>query len=259
MTGKIISIIKVGGAIVEDETRLMAFLRRFSLMPEPKILVHGGGREATKIAALLGVETKMIGGRRITSDEMLRVVTMVYGGLVNKNIVAALQSMNINAIGLSGADADIMVSHRRPVTGGIDYGCVGDVDRVDAGILMKLLQEGMTPVIAPLTHDGKGNLLNTNADTIAGETAKALAQSGAAVELTFCFEKPGVLADADDDSSVIAEINRDSFNRLTAEGVISGGMIPKISNALDSIDSGVKQVFITSADALGGDGGTVIR
>lgn len=259
MTDNIISVIKVGGAIVEDKEQLDAFLHRFALLPGQKILVHGGGREATKVASLLGIETKMVGGRRITSDEMLRVVTMVYGGLVNKNIVAKLQSIGINAIGLTGADAGIIRSHRRPITNGIDYGCVGDVDNVDAAALIKLLQAGLTPVIAPLTHDCHGNLLNTNADTMAGETAKALARYGACTELTYCFEKPGVLADANDDGSVIAMINRDSFNRLVTEGVISGGMIPKISNSLEAIDAGVRQVVITSAEALGNKGGTIIR
>jgi acetylglutamate kinase len=170
-----ITIVKVGGAIVEDDQRLPQLLQAFAAISGPKILVHGGGRSATKIAAALGIESHMVDGRRITDAEMLRVVTMVYGGLVNKQLVARLQALGVNAVGLTGADIDVIRSHKRPLRNGIDYGFVGDVDRVDAPRLAQLLHEGITPVLAPLTHDGMGHLLNTNADTIASETASALA------------------------------------------------------------------------------------
>lgn len=172
---KPITIIKVGGAIVEDEARLDDLLDRFASVDGPKILVHGGGRRATKVAAALGIESKMVDGRRITDADMLEVVTMVYGGLVNKGLVARLQARSVNALGLTGADADVIRSHRRPLKNGIDYGFVGDVDHVRGDLLQSLLQKDIVPVIAPLTHDGQGHMLNTNADTMASETAKALA------------------------------------------------------------------------------------
>lgn len=199
----------------------------------------------------------MVGGRRITDAAMLEVVTMVYGGLVNKNIVAQLQSLGINAIGLTGADMDVIRSHKRPLKDGVDFGFVGDVDKVNAERLKTLIDAGMTPVLAPLTHDGAGTMLNTNADTIASETARALA-SLYDVTLVYCFEKPGVLANPDDDTSVIPAITRNDFRRLTADGTISGGMLPKIENALAAVEAGVKKVVITKADSIG-KGGTVIQ
>lgn len=252
-----ITIIKVGGAVVEDSAQLAALLEGFKKIEEYKILVHGGGRRATKVAAQLGIESKMVGGRRITDAEMLEVVTMVYGGLVNKNIVAQLQSLGINAIGLTGADMDVIRSHKRPLKDGVDFGFVGDVDKVNAERLKTLIDAGMTPVLAPLTHDGAGTMLNTNADTIASETARALAALYD-VTLVYCFEKPGVLANPDDDTSVIPTITRNDFNRLTADGTISGGMLPKIENALAAVEAGVKKVVITKADSIG-KGGTVIQ
>ena len=253
----IINIIKVGGAVVEDETQLSRLLSDFSSVEGKKVLVHGGGRRATKVAAQLGIETKMVNGRRITDADMLEVVTMVYGGLVNKNVVAKLQAAGVNALGLTGADVDVIRSHKRPLKNGIDYGFVGDVDKADGLMLSTLIEAGITPVMAPLTHDGQGNILNTNADTIAAETAKALAPYYD-VTLTFCFEKKGVLSNPDDDDSVIPVITRDDFNRYVADGTIAGGMIPKIENALDAIQAGVNKVVITKADALGQDSGTVI-
>lgn len=253
-----VTVIKVGGAIVEDEERLARLLNSFAALQGHKVLVHGGGRRATKVASALGIESKMVEGRRITDAEMLEVVTMVYGGLVNKNVVAQLQSRGVNAIGLTGADMDVIRSHKRPVKNGVDYGFVGDVDRVDGHRLMTLISNGLTPVMAPLTHDGMGHILNTNADTIAAETAKALASEGCRVTLVYCFEKAGVLADPDDESSVIAAINHDAFVRLVANGTISGGMIPKITNALAAVDAGVDRVIITKAEAIGKEGGTVI-
>lgn len=253
-----VTVIKVGGAIVEDAERLAQLLDRFAALPGQKVLVHGGGRRATKVASALGIESKMVEGRRITDADMLEVVTMVYGGLVNKNIVAQLQSRGVNAVGLTGADMNVIHSHKRPKKDGVDYGFVGDVDKADGHRLLGLLRDGLTPVMAPLTHDGMGHILNTNADTIAAETAKALAQEGAPTTLVYCFEKAGVLADPDDESSVISTINHDAFVRLVANGTISGGMIPKITNALAAVDAGVDRVIITKAENIGKTAGTVI-
>lgn len=253
-----ITIIKVGGAIVEDEARLNDLLDRFARIDGPKVLVHGGGRRATKVASALGIETKMVDGRRVTDADMLEVVTMVYGGLVNKNVVARLQARGVNALGLTGADMNVILSHRRPLRNGVDYGFVGDVDKVDGQALTSLLERGVIPVMAPLTHDGKGSLLNTNADTIAAETAKALTPFFD-VTLVYCFEKAGVLANPDDDDSVIPVITRDDFATLTDNGTISGGMKPKIENALAAVEKGVRRVIITKAEALGTNGGTTIE
>lgn len=243
-----LTIIKVGGKIVEEPATLSALLRDFSKIEGYKLLVHGGGRSATKVAADLGIETKMIDGRRVTDDDMLRVVTMVYGGLVNKNIVAGLQALGVNALGMTGADMGILLSDKRPVKT-VDYGWVGDVKQVDGKVLSDLIRLGVVPVVAPLTHDGKGHLLNTNADTMAGETAKGLAEYFD-VHLVFCFEKAGVLRAEDDDDSVIGEITRDSYAALRESGVVTGGMIPKLDNAFDAIDKGVAEVIITKASAL---------
>ena len=252
-----INVIKVGGAVVEDELQLARLLKDFSAIEGRKVLVHGGGRRATKVAAQLGIETQMVNGRRITDKAMLEVVTMVYGGLVNKNVVARLQAEGVNALGLTGVDMDVIRSHKRPLKGGVDYGFVGDVDKADGDILHTLIEAGVVPVIAPLTHDGQGNILNTNADTIASETAKALAKHYD-VTLTFCFEKKGVLANPADDDSVIPVINNELFQTYVADGTISGGMLPKIENSLDAIKAGVRKVVITKADALGSESGTVI-
>ena len=250
-------VVKVGGAVVEDEAQLAQLLKDFAAIPDRKVLVHGGGRRATKVAAALGIETKMVNGRRITDADMLGVVTMVYGGLVNKNVVARLQACGVNALGLTGADMDVIRSHRRPLKDGIDFGFVGDVDRADGQRLSKLIEQGVTPVMAPLTHDGEGNLLNTNADTIAAETAKALAEFYD-VTLIYSFEKKGVLADPEDDNSLIPTITHQDFVRLKADGTISGGMIPKIENALEAIDAGVSKVIITLVTAIDGKQGTMI-
>ena len=252
-----ITVIKVGGAVVEDEVQLTQLLQDFSAIEGRKVLVHGGGRRATKVAAQLGIETQMVNGRRITDASMLEVVTMVYGGLVNKNVVARLQAQGIDALGLTGADIDVIRSHKRPLKNGVDYGFVGDVDRADGDKLHTLIEAGIVPVMAPLTHDGMGNILNTNADTIAGETAKALAKHYD-VTLVFCFEKKGVLSNPDDDESVIPTITRADFDRYVADGRISGGMIPKIENAFNAIDAGVGRVVITKADSIGLNFGTVI-
>lgn len=252
-----LTLIKVGGKIVEEASSLQRLLTDFAAISGHKLLVHGGGRSATRIAEQLGIESRMVDGRRITDAETLRVVTMVYGGLVNKNIVAGLQARGVNALGLTGADMDVIRSVKRPVKD-IDYGYVGDVERVDARLLGDLIARGVVPVMAPLTHDGAGNLLNTNADTIASETARALA-ARFDVTLIYCFEKKGVLRDPDDEDSVIPSLNRRSFEALTADGTIAGGMIPKIENALAAIKAGVKRVIITRADAIDGRSGTLIQ
>lgn len=253
-----ITIVKVGGAVVEDEAQLTQLLKDFAAIEGKKVLVHGGGRRATKVAAALGIESKMVNGRRITDADMLEVVTMVYGGLVNKNLVARLQAAGVNALGLTGADIDVIRSHKRPVKDGIDFGFVGDVEKANGQMLHTLINARITPVMAPLTHDGQGHILNTNADTIAGETAKALAPYYD-VTLIYSFEKKGVLSNPDDDNSVISEITREDFERYKADGTVAGGMIPKLDNAFDAIDAGVKRVIITLATAIDGQHGTVIR
>ena len=251
---------------MEDVASLASLLSQFAAMQGRKVLVHGGGRLATSMAASMGIESRMVGGRRITDDKMLEVVTMVYGGLVNKNIVAGLQAKGVKAIGLTGADGDVIRSHKRPLKRVkmddgteqmVDFGFVGDVERCDGRMLATLIGEEVVPVMAPLTHDGQGNLLNTNADTIAGETAKALAPFFD-VTLIYSFEHAGVLTNPDDEASVIPLITAESFDRLKADGTVSGGMIPKIENALEAIRAGVKQVIITRADAIDGIRGTKI-
>ena len=253
-----LTIVKVGGAVVEDELQLSQLLKDFGAINGRKVLVHGGGRKATKMAERLGIETKMVNGRRITDAAMLEVVTMVYGGLVNKYLVAQLQANGINALGLTGADANVILSHKRPLKDGIDYGFVGDVDHVAHQTLAHLIEAGITPVMAPLTHDAEGHILNTNADTIASETAKALANIYN-VTLIFSFEKKGVLSNPDDDDSVIPVITKEDFERYKADGTISGGMLPKIENALRAVEAGVSRVIITLATAIDGKHGTVIE
>lgn len=252
-----LTIIKVGGKIVEEQASLKQLLSDFSHIEGNKLLVHGGGRSATKLAEQLGIESHMVNGRRITDAETLKVVTMVYGGLVNKNIVAGLQSIGVNALGLTGADLNLMRSEKRPVTD-IDYGFVGDVKEVNINILASLISQGVVPVLAPLTHDKQGHLLNTNADTIAGETAKAMAQVFE-VSLVYCFEKKGVLMNENDDDSVIPNINKQHFEELVKQGVVQGGMIPKLENAFASLNAGVKEVIITSASELGNSEGTTVK
>ncbi len=251
-----ITVVKVGGAVVEDEERLSTLLDEFCKLEGRKVLVHGGGRSATSIAASLGIESKMINGRRITDVAMLRVVTMVYGGLVNKNIVAKLQARGENALGLTGADMDVIRSHKRPVKD-VDYGFVGDVEKVDGQRLFSLIENGVVPVMAPLTHDGNGTMLNTNADTIASETAKALA-AYANVTLVYAFEKNGVLANPDDEDSVIHKIDSQSYEEMKASGVVGGGMIPKLDNAFAAISAGVVNVAITKETDLRAENGTII-
>lgn len=253
-----LTLVKVGGAIVENADSLSSLLDKFASIEGHKVLVHGGGRSATRIAERLGLPQQMVAGRRVTDADTLRVVTMVYAGLVNKNIVAQLQARGINALGLTGADMNVISSHRRPPkqvrmddgsTQTVDYGFVGDIDQVNADLLADLIAKGVVPVMCPIGHDTQGSLLNTNADTIAAEVAKALARNFE-VTLVYCFEKRGVLRDADDDDSVIPCITQADFPALVEQGIVSGGMLPKLENAFDAIQAGVQEVVITRADAL---------
>ena len=251
-----LTLVKVGGKIVEEPATLKQLLTDFLKIEGHKLLVHGGGRSATAIAARLGIESTMVDGRRITDEAMLEVVTMVYGGLVNKKIVAGLQALGLNAMGLTGADLNYMVSEKRPV-GAVDYGFVGDVKQVNAGILADLIARDVVPVLAPLTHNGNGMLLNTNADTIAAEAAKALA-AYFEVTLQYCFEKKGVLSNENDDDSVIETITPELFKEYVDRGIIGGGMIPKLENAFAALTAGVTKVVITRADFVGSTKGTTI-
>jgi acetylglutamate kinase len=251
-----LTIVKVGGKIVEEAESLKQLLSDFSKIEGNKVLVHGGGRSATAMATRLGIESQMVNGRRVTDEETLKVVTMVYGGLVNKQIVAGLQAIGVNALGLTGADLNYMRSEKRPVKE-VDYGFVGDVKEVNADLLSDLISKGVVPVLAPLTHDQQGNLLNTNADTIAGEAAKALAKNFD-VTLMYCFEKKGVLMNENDDDSVIETITPDLFEKYVQEGIIQGGMIPKLENSFEAIRTGVTKVIITRADHIHTSGGTTI-
>ena len=241
-------VIKIGGNIIDDESKLSSFLESFAAVKGKKILVHGGGKLATKLASQLGVEQQMIDGRRITDAETLKIVTMVYAGYINKNIVAKLQACQCNAIGLCGADGNVIKAHKR-VHPTIDYGFVGDVDAVNVPLLQNLLEQNNTIVLAPITQDGNGQLLNTNADTIAQETAKALS-TVYKVQLIYSFEKSGVLMNAEDDTSVIPQINPASYKELKDQEIIFAGMIPKLDNAFAALQSGVSKVIIGKAEEL---------
>jgi len=241
-------IIKVGGNIIDDEAKLAAFLTAFASLPGRKVLVHGGGKLATRMAEALKVPQQMVEGRRITDAETLRIVTMVYAGHINKNIVAALQSHGCAALGITGADGDAIRSHRR-TTGNIDYGFVGDVDSVNANLLSGMLDQGLAIVVAPITHDGKGQLLNTNADTIAQELARGLSEKYRTV-LLYSFEKSGVLLNVNDEGSVIPHLTPAYYTELRAQEKIFAGMIPKLDNAFRALESGVDRVLIGKAEDL---------
>ncbi|HTS45445.1 MAG TPA: acetylglutamate kinase [Puia sp.] len=241
-------IIKIGGNIIDDEKKLSSFLKDFSVIEEKKILIHGGGKLATQIAERMNIPQQLVDGRRITDAETLKIVTMVYAGYINKNIVALLQSLGNNAIGLSGADGNAILAHQR-IHPSIDYGYAGDIDAVNVSLIKNLLNDGMTLVMAPITHDKKGQLLNTNADTIAQEIAKAMS-AAFEVHLIYSFEKSGVLLDANDESTVIPSIQPGYYNQLKSEKKIFAGMIPKIDNAFAALNSGVKQVTIGKAEEL---------
>ncbi len=252
-----ITVVKIGGNVIDDATALKRFLGEFASLPGRKILVHGGGKLATRLAERLELKVRMVEGRRITDKGMLDVVTMVYAGLVNKQIVAGLQAAGCNAIGLSGADGNIVTARRRSPEP-IDFGFVGDIERVDSDLLGRLLETELTPVFPAIMHDGCGTLLNCNADSVASAVALGAARL-APTDLVYCFEKRGVLRDPDDEQSVIAEITAESYPPLKADGTVSRGMIPKIENALKAVEQGVRSVTIRSSEGLGDGSGTVIR
>lgn len=260
MSKKTLHIIKVGGNIIDDASRLLAFLQQFAAWDGPRILVHGGGKIATHMAKDLGIPQQMVDGRRITDKATLDIVTMVYAGLINKQVVATLQSLGCNAIGLSGADGDMVHAHKRRHAS-IDFGFVGDVDDVNVRLMESLLDQGLSVVLAPITHDGKGQLLNTNADTIAQEIARAMS-TGYHTVLVYSFEKPGVLLDAEDNSSLIPRITHADYEELKSKGRIFAGMIPKLDNAFAALEAGVGTVVIGQAESmhalLRGETGTAI-
>ncbi|MEM7380086.1 MAG: acetylglutamate kinase [Bacteroidota bacterium] len=243
-----LSIVKIGGNVIENQEELNTLLALFSQLPSPKILVHGGGKSATEISARLGIEAQMVNGRRITDAKGLEVVVMVYAGLLNKNLVAGLQALGCNAIGLSGADANAITAYKRPVKE-IDYGFAGDVSAVDGEVIGKLLKSGLSPVFCALTHDGMGQMLNTNADTIAAEVGIGMSQEYD-VTLYYCFEKKGVLSNVEDDSSVIKHIDQENYPQLVEEKVIANGMLPKLHNCFHALEHGVQTVCIGNLGML---------
>ncbi|MDM1517168.1 acetylglutamate kinase [Myroides odoratimimus] len=245
-----LTVIKIGGNIVDDESALNAFLDIYARIEGPKVLVHGGGKLATRMAAQLGIETQMVNGRRITDEAMLPIAVMVYAGLINKQITAQLQARGCDAMGISGADAKLIQSHKRP-TEPIDYGYVGDFEASDVNVvrLQQLLEIGINPVFSAITADKEGQLLNTNADTIASNIAVALATKYK-VALVYCFERKGVLQDINDENSVITTIDQENFTQLKQQGVIADGMLPKIENALAAVNQGVDKVCIKKAEDL---------
>lgn len=253
-----INVVKIGGNVIDNPDALKAFIADFAKLPGQKVLVHGGGKEATRLSAKLGIETQMIGGRRVTDRATLDVVTMVYAGLINKRIVALLQAEGCNAIGLSGADAGVIRATRRNPEP-VDYGFVGDIatEGVNAAFIVSLLKQGITPVFCAINHDGRGELLNCNADSVASAIAVACSQL-APTALTFCFEKAGVLTDVNDESSLIPHIDLASYPGLIDSGAVTDGMLPKIDNAFKAIRSGVDSVIIKSSAQLLADSGTKI-
>lgn len=243
-----LSIVKIGGNIIEDETSLHTFLKLFSTLKGKKILVHGGGKRATQLASKLGISSNIVAGRRITDAASLEVITMVYGGLVNKKIVAKLQALQIDAIGLTGADANSIRAEKRPVTS-IDYGFVGDVKEINSNAIDKLIQADFSPVFCAITHDGKGQLLNTNADTVASQIAIGMSNHYNTV-LYYSFELKGVLTDFDDKASVIQQLNTKKYQELLTEGTIADGMLPKLENCFNALRRGVSQVCIGNTEML---------
>ena len=239
-----VTIVKIGGNVIDDKESLTLFLSDFARIKGHKILVHGGGKKATQMAFSLGLQPAMVEGRRVTDEANLEIVTMVYAGLLNKTIVAGLQSRTCNAIGLSGADGNAVQAHKRIVKE-VDYGFAGDVDKVNAGLISLLLEKDMCPVFCAITHDMQGQLLNTNADTIAAEIAKSLAEDYE-VELVYCFEKRGVLLELDDENSVIEKIDTVLYASLKEKGIIAAGMLPKLENCFLALNKGVRKVIIGS-------------
>jgi len=256
---KALTIVKIGGNVVDNPESLSKFLLMFNKIEAPKILIHGGGILASEISAKLGIETKMHNGRRITDAETLKVCTMVYAGWINKSIVAQLQKIGCNSLGLSGADAGVIPAKRRSPDP-VDFGFVGDIspDEINTGVLVSLLGRGITPVFCAITHDRNGSLLNTNADTMASGIAVALSGSYY-TRLIFCFEKDGVLYDPKDEKSVIPLITKESYARLKNEGVVSEGMLPKLDNAFFALERGVSEVYIKKWSNLSPEGGTMLR
>lgn len=254
-----INVVKIGGNVVDDPQALRAFLAEFASIPGMKILVHGGGKEATRMSRELGIPTTMIDGRRVTDADTLRIVTMVYAGLINKRIVALLQSLECDALGLTGADGNLIPATRRPAKP-TDYGYVGDIDpaNVNTELLSTLLHSDIVPTVCAICHDTGGNLLNCNADSVAAAVALGASRI-APTRLTYCFELPGVMADVDNPASVIPLVTADSFEDLKARGIVAKGMIPKIHNALECARRGVAEVRICASTALRSDTGTIIR
>lgn len=254
-----IEVVKIGGNVVDNPDALSAFLADFASLPSPKILIHGGGKEATRLSKTLGIKTTMIEGRRVTDADTLQVVTMVYAGLINKRIVSLLQSLGCNAVGLSGADGNLIPAKRRNPEP-VDYGFVGDIDaaKVNSDMLYSLLNGEFTPVVCAICHDSNGLLLNCNADSVAGAVAVGASRLGS-VRLTYCFEQPGVMRDVADSNSVIPMIDEAGFEQLRADGIVDKGMIPKLHNALRCASAGVSEVRICSSQALLGSSGTIIR
>lgn len=256
-----LTVIKIGGNVIDDPAALTRFLAAFATLSGSKILIHGGGKVATQVATKLGIETTMVEGRRITDQPMLDVVTMVYGGLVNKQLVGKLQALDINAIGLTGADGGTVLAKKRPVKD-IDYGMVGDIEEVDSGQIQFFLRQDLTPVFAPITYNSEGSLLNTNADTMASAIAVDMGKHND-VTLVYCFEKKGVLKDPNDDNSVITELTPALYADYKAAGTINKGMIPKLDNAFKALENGVTKVVICHADevgaALGQGAGTTLK
>ena len=246
-----LAIVKIGGNVIENKIELDQFLLNFSKLEGPKILVHGGGKLATKLATKLGIESKMTSGRRITDSKSLEVITMVYGGLTNKNMVAKLQALGTNAIGLSGADGNAIKAHKRPVKE-IDFGFVGDIDGINSELIDTLVGANLTPVFCAISHDGKGQLLNTNADTIASELAIGMSPKYDTT-LYYCFEKKGVLLNVEDQESVIKHIDTNSYNDLLEQNVIAGGMLPKMENCFHALQQSVSKVCIGDISMLESD------
>ena len=259
MQENLINVVKIGGNVIDNPDALAAFLKDFAAMKGAKILVHGGGKEATRMSKSMGIEATMIDGRRVTDRQTLDIVTMVYAGLINKRITAQLQALGCDAVGLTGADGCVIPAKRRDPNP-IDYGYVGDIDaaKVNDKFIATLLSNGNVPVFCAICYDGHGGLLNCNADSVAGAVAAGAARI-APTRLTFCFEKPGVMLDVDDDDSVIPLVTAESFEQLKRDGIVAKGMLPKITNALASADAGVTEVRICKAEALNGEGGTIIR
>ncbi|GMO33803.1 MAG: acetylglutamate kinase [Candidatus Azobacteroides pseudotrichonymphae] len=244
-----LTIVKVGGEIIRIPEVRDSFLKDFSIIAGYKILVHGGGSMLTELARNLDIETQMIDGRRVTTEKILKLAVMVYAGLINKEIVVGLQALGVDALGFTGADANIICSEKRPIRDSIDYGLVGDIQEINVQLLNEFLNKGHTPIFAPITHNGGGQLLNTNADSIAGELAKVLVYDYN-VRLVYCFDKKGVLYDEGDENSFISVLSYADFQRYKENGIIGGGMLPKLDSAFNALSAGVKEVIITCASNI---------